>query len=88
MPNRIYSRTPTLASNLLSVAAGLSLATAFLIHPAGAQESTQESSESQRLKSTDEFQTSGSELGERSSLPGATLFGKHCASCHYGGVYK
>ncbi|MEM1187857.1 MAG: PQQ-binding-like beta-propeller repeat protein [Pseudomonadota bacterium] len=100
MSNHIQFGTPTQASKLLGIVAGLSLATMTLIHPVGAKEisrertpesnleSTETDLENQRLKSTDEFQTSGSELGERSSLPGATLFGKHCASCHYGGVYK
>lgn len=44
--------------------------------------------ESQRLKSTEEFQTSESKLGDRNELPGAKLFIEHCASCHFGGVYK
>lgn len=44
--------------------------------------------EENRLQSTDEFQTSGSELGDRHTLPGAAIFAEHCASCHFGGIYK
>ena len=39
------------------------------------------------LSSTDEFQ-SGSDFTDRSKLPGASLYQKHCASCHLGQVYK
>ena len=39
------------------------------------------------LSSTDEFQ-SGSDFTDRSKLPGAGLYQKHCASCHLGQVYK
>ncbi len=96
MPIRLQSRASALASCLSMVVAGLSITAAALSFSAGADEvveqstgkRTDASTENQRLKSTDEFQTGGSELGERNSLPGAALFGKHCASCHYGGVYK
>lgn len=57
----------------------------FLAAAAGVSETRPETT---RLKSTDEFQTSGSELGDRHTLPGAGIFAEHCASCHFGGIYK
>ncbi len=39
------------------------------------------------LSSTDQF-LAGAEFSDRSTLPGAALYQKHCASCHLGQVYK
>ena len=40
------------------------------------------------LGSVDEFQVGLDELGERSALPGAALYARHCAGCHAGGVAR
>lgn len=40
------------------------------------------------LQSTDEMRVVSGALGERSALPGAALYARHCLACHAGQVYK
>ncbi len=49
---------------------------------------TASTADAEVLESTDEFQTAGSALGPRDSLPGAALYADNCAACHNGSVYK
>ena len=40
------------------------------------------------LRSTDEFSTADGLIADRTSLPGAAVYARHCAQCHEGGVAK
>ena len=41
-----------------------------------------------QLESTDQFQATSGDFGPREEMPGAALYGTHCASCHAGQVPK
>ena len=63
----------------------IALSIALVVFPALARAEAEAPS---GMSSTDEMRSVSGELGERSSLPGAELFTKHCAGCHNGQVYK
>ncbi|MEH6611064.1 MAG: PQQ-binding-like beta-propeller repeat protein [Halioglobus sp.] len=82
MPNTIQLCLTHRATNTLLLVA---LSIALAAFPALARAEAEAPS---GMSSTDEMRSVSGELGERSSLPGAELFTKHCANCHNGQVYK